>query len=192
MDTIVFKNADFGKLRIENDNGKMLFNARDTCNCLGYFYPHGPIAKLKKRGEAFKRGKEIIITEAGFYRLLFKCTLPNAEEMQRWLFDEILPKLRKQPDKPPIDDSIDEKYYNPTEIGRMLKEPMKDPVFVNRALYILGLQQRNGDYMWVLTEKGTKYSNGKFPIGWKKSVIDLLEQHPEVLQQAKLPRQKKY
>ncbi|WBB27176.1 BRO-A [Mythimna sequax nucleopolyhedrovirus] len=37
----------------------------------------------------------MFISEAGVYALIMKSKLPAAEEFQRWLFEEVLPELRK-------------------------------------------------------------------------------------------------
>nr|AGE61373.1 BRO-D [Chrysodeixis chalcites nucleopolyhedrovirus]AGE61823.1 BRO-D [Chrysodeixis chalcites nucleopolyhedrovirus] len=37
----------------------------------------------------------VFISEAGVYALIMKSKLPAAEEFQRWLFEEVLPELRK-------------------------------------------------------------------------------------------------
>ncbi|QAT90315.1 baculovirus repeated ORF [Spodoptera exempta nucleopolyhedrovirus] len=37
----------------------------------------------------------VFITEAGVYALIMRSKLPAAEEFQRWLFEEVLPELRK-------------------------------------------------------------------------------------------------
>lgn len=37
----------------------------------------------------------VFITEAGVWALIMKSKLPAAEEFQRWLFEEVLPELRK-------------------------------------------------------------------------------------------------
>jgi prophage antirepressor-like protein len=37
----------------------------------------------------------VFISEAGVYALIMKSKLPAAEEFQRWLFEEVLPELRR-------------------------------------------------------------------------------------------------
>ncbi|AJP09096.1 anti-repressor Ant [Heliothis virescens ascovirus 3f] len=37
----------------------------------------------------------VFISEAGVYALIFKSTLPAAEDFQSWLFEEVLPQLTK-------------------------------------------------------------------------------------------------
>jgi prophage antirepressor-like protein len=37
----------------------------------------------------------VFISEAGVYALIMRSNLPAAEEFQRWLFEEVLPELRK-------------------------------------------------------------------------------------------------
>ena len=36
-----------------------------------------------------------VLSEPDVYRLIFGCTLPEAERFERWLFEEVLPAIRK-------------------------------------------------------------------------------------------------
>ena len=37
----------------------------------------------------------VLISEAGLYRILAKCNLPKCEPFESWVFDEVLPSIRK-------------------------------------------------------------------------------------------------
>ena len=36
-----------------------------------------------------------VISESGLYRILAKCNLPKCEPFESWVFDEVLPSIRK-------------------------------------------------------------------------------------------------
>ena len=38
------------------------------------------------------------ISESGLYRILAKCNLPKCEPFESWVFDEVLPSIRKKSD----------------------------------------------------------------------------------------------
>ena len=37
----------------------------------------------------------VLISESGLYRILAKCNLPKCEPFESWVFDEVLPSIRK-------------------------------------------------------------------------------------------------
>ena len=37
-----------------------------------------------------------LISESGLYRILAKCNLPKCEPFENWVFDEVLPSIRKK------------------------------------------------------------------------------------------------
>ena len=100
----VFENAEFGDIRILRDGEKYMFCAKDVAKALGYKdtvnairahcrwvakynLPH-PQSPNKELGMAF-------IPEGDVYRLIASSKLPSAEKFERWVFDEVLPSIRK-------------------------------------------------------------------------------------------------
>ena len=100
-DLSVFENAEFGKVRIIEENGKPLFCGADVAKALGYNEPHKAVARHAKGG--MKRpiltngGKQemLFISEGDVYRLITHSKLPSAERFEKWVFDEVLPSIRK-------------------------------------------------------------------------------------------------
>lgn len=87
---------------VEGD--KILFCANDVAESLGYAKTRNAIATHCRY--ALKRGvphpqapdKEIEMTfipEGDVYRLIAKSKLPEAEKFESWVFDEVLPDIRK-------------------------------------------------------------------------------------------------
>ena len=100
----IFEKEEFGSVRTIEENGKVLFCGRDIAKSLGYvntaqaindncrcistgYVPH-PQAPDKMI-------EMIFITEGDVYRLIARSKLPSAEKFERWVFDEVLPSIRK-------------------------------------------------------------------------------------------------
>ena len=80
------------------------FKAKEVATILGYKRTRDAIekhvSKKYKKGAAIcgpLGGKQncIIISEAGFYELVFKSKLPTAIFFREWVFDKVLPSIRK-------------------------------------------------------------------------------------------------
>jgi prophage antirepressor-like protein len=77
------------------------FNASQFAKALGYTNPSEAIqdnvsAKYSQQLDLGRRGKKpIFISEPGLYQLIMRSSLPNAEKFQDWVFEEVLPSIRK-------------------------------------------------------------------------------------------------
>lgn len=97
----VFENANFGNIRIIVEDGKPLFCGKDVADALGYINSRKALADhckgVTKRDTPTNGGIQPIsyITEGDMYRLIAHSTLPSAEQFERWVFDEVLPSIRK-------------------------------------------------------------------------------------------------
>lgn len=100
----VFTNEQFGDIRTVEENGKVLFCGSDVAKALGYAKPHNALSDHCRC--ALKRGiphpqspdKQIemsFIPEGDVYRLIAHSKLPKAQEFESWVFDEVLPTIRK-------------------------------------------------------------------------------------------------
>ena len=97
----IFKNPEFGSIRVIEENGKYLFCGADVARALGYVKPQNAISAhckgALKRGTLTDRGMQqlLFIPEGDVYRLIIHSKLPSAERFERWVFDEVLPSIRK-------------------------------------------------------------------------------------------------
>lgn len=97
----VFENAQFGRVRVIDENGKPLFCGSDVAKALGYNEPHKAVMRHAKGG--MKRPiptnggtqEMLFIPEGDVYRLITRSKLPAAERFESWVFDEVLPSIRK-------------------------------------------------------------------------------------------------
>lgn len=96
-----FTNPDFGEVRTLEENGEVLFCASDVAKALGYAKPENAISRhcraTLKRGTPISGKMQDInfIPEGDVYRLIARSKLPSAEQFERWVFDEVLPSIRK-------------------------------------------------------------------------------------------------
>lgn len=98
----IFDNPKFGSVRTIEENGKVLFCGNDVASALGYKSPKDAISThcrgaVKRRlTDALGREQETtFVHEGDIYRLAARSKLPGAEEFERWIFDEVLPSIRK-------------------------------------------------------------------------------------------------
>ena len=104
MELRIFEKTEFGSIRtIEKDN-KIYFCGSDVAKALGYSDTAKAIKlHCKEDGWAFypvidSLGREQqarFINEGNVYRLITHSKLPAAEQFERWVFDEVLPSIRK-------------------------------------------------------------------------------------------------
>lgn len=97
----VFQSAQFGKVRVIEEDGKTLFCGSDVAKALGYSNPNKAIndhcrAITKRSTPVSGKIQEInFITEGDVYRLITHSKLPGAEKFECWVFDEVIPSIRK-------------------------------------------------------------------------------------------------
>lgn len=100
-DLQTYTNAAFGKVRILYEDGKPLFCGADACKALGYKNQHDALTRhckgVVKRYPLTNGGKQQMnfLPEGDLYRLITHSKLPSAEKFERWVFDEVLPAIRK-------------------------------------------------------------------------------------------------
>lgn len=97
----IFKNEDFGEIRTTVVDGKPYFCASDIAKSLGYSNPNKAVndhcRAITKRSTLISGKFQDInfIPEGDVYRLIMKSKLPSAEKFESWVFDEVLPTIRK-------------------------------------------------------------------------------------------------
>ena len=100
----IFKNPEFGSVRIVVDGEKYFFCGMDVARALGYKDTVNALkAHCKEDGVAFyhltdslgREQKAKFISEGNLYRLIVHSKLPSAERFERWVFDEVLPIIRQ-------------------------------------------------------------------------------------------------
>ena len=102
-DIRVFKNPEFGSIRVVELNGDPWFVGKDVANNLGYqnlskaiidHVDEGDKLNNKSLSSLGQRGGWLI-NESGLYSLILSRKLPKAKKFKRWVTSEILPSIRK-------------------------------------------------------------------------------------------------
>lgn len=90
-------------VRISGTADSPLFCAADICHALGLGQVSRAINGIPKDGvtqsnliDSMGRSQNAnFLTESGLYRLIFKSTKPQASAFQSWVFNDVLPSIRK-------------------------------------------------------------------------------------------------
>ena len=98
----IFENEQFGQIRTIDKDGKVLFCAKDVAISLGY-KDHTNAIKQHCKGVVKRHliddlGRKQLanfIPEGDIYRLAARSELPGADAFESWIFDEVLPSIRK-------------------------------------------------------------------------------------------------
>jgi prophage antirepressor-like protein len=97
----VFSNTEFGEIGVIEIGNKPYFPATRCAEILGYTNPRKAILDhckgVTKRDSLSMGGAQETnyIPEGDLYRLIIRSRLPAAERFERWVFDEVLPSIRK-------------------------------------------------------------------------------------------------
>lgn len=117
-------------VRIIPDAEKPLFVAKDVAAALGYEKPRNAIQThckgALKRGPLETEGgaqEMILIEEPDVYRLIFGSKLESAKRFQDWVFEEVLPAIRKSGGYGVLSPSDEIRYLN--QRLALLKELMR-------------------------------------------------------------------
>lgn len=103
-EVMIFNNPEFGDIRTIYINEVPWFCGKDVAEALGYVDSKQAIRKnCKEDGvsarhltDSLGRQQEAkFINEPNVYRLIIRSKLPAAERFEQWIFEEVLPTIRK-------------------------------------------------------------------------------------------------
>lgn len=146
-----FTHDAFGELIVLVKEGKEYFPATDVAIKLGYSNPHDALTKhCKNDGVAFCEVTDSIgrlqqkkfINEGNLYRLIVKSRLPEAEKFEEWVFEEVLPSIRKHG-----------AYMTPETIEKALLNP---DTIINIATRLKEEQEKRQQAERVIAEQQPK------------------------------------
>ena len=98
---MIFTSTEFGEIRTFKENNKVLFCGSDITKALGCGNASAALNRhckgITKRDTLTNGGIQalLFITEGDVYRLIAHSRLPSAERFESWIFDEVLPTIRK-------------------------------------------------------------------------------------------------
>lgn len=159
----IFNNPDFGEIRTINIDGEPWFVGRDVASALGYKKPETSIRDRVREKDTEKfvtptssgNQEMIYINESGLYRLIFGSKLSSAEKFQDWVYDDVLPTLRKtgayqmpQTNEQKIQ-LIAQGYVEIKQDVENVKSEIKElkdklPIFLNEAQLVTDAVKRKG------------------------------------------------
>lgn len=126
----IFNNEEFGQVRTIEIEGKPYFVANDIARVLGYSVPKDAVKRhckgaLKHRCLTEGGEQEMkIIPEGDMYRLITHSKLESAERFETWVFDEVLPSVRKHGIY--ATDSVIDNILNNPDFGIQLLTKLKE------------------------------------------------------------------
>lgn len=98
----VFQNQEFGSVRTVEHDGKVFFCGADIAKALGYSNTRDALLRHCKGGVVkhdtpTESGVQLMsfITEGDVYRLIAHSKLPSAQRFESWVFDEVLPSIKR-------------------------------------------------------------------------------------------------
>lgn len=154
----VFNNEEFGQVRIIEVDGALMFVANDIAKALGYSNPskatndHCKKAVKAWGNDSLGRRQEFkVIPEGDMYRLIAHSKLESAERFESWVFDEVLPTLRKTGSYEIPKKESDKKEKLPS-VNQMVKN-------IKGALHDAGV-----DSKYIAAEIVRIYSDNGYPV----------------------------
>lgn len=117
----IFNNNQFGEIRTIDEGDKVLLCGSDIAKALGYTNPSKALADhcrcvtkcyIPHPQAPNKEIEMSFIPEGDVYRLITHSKLPTAEKFEHWVFDEVLPSIRKHG-----------VYATPTTIEQLIADP---------------------------------------------------------------------
>lgn len=131
----IFNNPNFGEIRTITEDGKTLFCGKDIAKALGYKNPSKALADhckgVTKRYTPTSSGQQEMnfIPEGDIYRLAARSELPGADAFESWIFDEVLPTIRKTGGylTPEAAAKLTERMQNLAARVEALEDAVRDP-----------------------------------------------------------------
>lgn len=132
----LFQNEEFGRLEILMIGDKPYFPAFSCAKIFGYSRPNDAVSRhcrctvkhsIPHPQSPNKTIEVNFIPEGDLYRLLIRSKLPGAERFEQWVFDEVLPSIRR---------------HGAYATDETLAKIMESPVFAQRLFKALAQERR--------------------------------------------------
>lgn len=207
MEIKIFANPNFGDIRIAlNEKGEALFCLLDVCKALGLSNPtmvkerldSGNLSSIEvttkgknQHGEFTRITSMTYIGEANLYRCIFQSNKEEAKAFQGWVFEEILPQIRRTGGYIPVSAEDDEKTVLAKALGIMKRtlEEKERLIEEQRPMAELGKQVSGSDENIMVGEMAKiLYENG-IEIG-RRRLFKWLRENGYIFKQSREPMQK--
>ena len=175
-----FTNSEFGELEVLRDGDKFYFPATECAKILGYSNPYSAVLRhctgdplLKREGVSLTTNQHgatteqyvstNYISEGNLYRLIIRSKLESARRFESWVFDEVLPTIRKHG-----------AYIMPELLEELQRNTEKNA----ELLAILAKEQRE---KFALAEKNAALEKEMLLAKPKLSYYDIILQNPKTV-----------
>lgn len=149
-------------IRLVVDNDEPLFVAKDVCSALGYKRPRDAVSQhckgaVKHRTPTSGGEQDVLyIPESDIYRLVMGSKLPDAEKFKDWVFEDVLPEIRKT--------GTYESGEKPETEIKTTGDPILDMLqaMTMQRQEVLGLAEAQKE----ITNRLDEIAQGSIPAGW--------------------------
>ena len=207
MEIQIFSNSKFGQLRVAlNENGETVFCLADVCKALGIVEPSRVKERLdssnlhsvkvstkssNRHGEFTRITTMTYIGEPNLYRCIFQSNKKEAKEFQDWVFNKVLPQIRKTGGYIPVTEEDDEKSIlaKALTIAQRTLEAKDRLIEEQRPMAKLGRQVTGSEENIMVGEMAKiLYENG-IDIG-RQRLFNWLREHGYIFKHSREPMQK--
>ena len=207
MEIQIFSNSKFGQLRVAlNENGETVFCLADVCKALDLANPSQVKTRLdssnlismevstkssNRHGEFTRITTMTYIGEPNLYRCIFQSKKEEAKEFQDWVFNTVLPQIRKTGGYIPVSAEDDEKSILAKALNIMQRtlEEKDRLIEEQRPMAKLGRQVTGSEENIMVGEMAKLlYENG-IDIG-RQRLFDWLRENGYIFKQSREPMQK--
>ena len=168
---MIFNNNKFGEIRALEIENKIYFVGNDAAKALKYKEPHKAITRHCRGGmkhpvtdNSGRKQQMLIIPEGDLFRLVTHSELPSARDFESWVYDEVLPTIRKT-------GSYSAKQ--PTPLQELRVKIMERNAKVREAKHLAFLAEKikTPEYQQVLYAKSAEAITGEklLPVATRKT-----------------------
>ena len=176
----IFENEEFGKIRtLKEENGKVVFCGSDVAKALGYRNVSDALIRhckgIVKHDTLTNGGVQALsfISEGDVYRLVAHSRLPSAEKFESWIFDEVLPTIRRTGGYVANEDIfienylpfLDEPYRNLFRLQMMAINQLNERIRHDQPLVEFANQVSNSENLIDMNAMAKLAVEEKIPIG---------------------------
>lgn len=136
-----------GSVRVVMRENKPWFVAKDVAACIEHKDVSTMCKLCRDKDKVVVRANDLtsaeladvrnreytLISESGLYRILAKCSLPKCEPFETWVFDEVLPSIRKTGSYSVTTSALPD-FTNPAEAARAWATEYEQRVTAQKAL----------------------------------------------------------
>ena len=199
----IFENEEFGSMRtLKEENGRVVFCGSDVAKALGYRNVSDALIRhckgIVKHDALTNGGMQTLsfIPEGDVYRLVAHSRLPSAEKFESWIFDEVLPTIRRTGGYVANEDMfienylpfLEEPYQGLFRLQMMAINQLNERIRHDQPLVEFANQVSNTDNLIDMNAMAKLAVEENIPIGRNRLFRWLREN--EILMSGNLPYQK--